>query len=172
MKATTWLIVVILFVNACKRNSQSRAYDQDGVNENLTKMNRAIVENESKEIDEFILRHSFQTFMTGTGLRYQVYIHGQGNNPSIKDEVEINYRVFLLNGALCYSTDSTGPVKFRLGSGEQLRGLEEGIMLMVPGDRAHLIVPSHLAFGMTGDQEKVPPASALYIDVELINVIK
>jgi FKBP-type peptidyl-prolyl cis-trans isomerase len=90
----------------------------------------------------------------------------------LKDEAEIKYRVFLLDGTLCYSSDSAGPVKLRLGVGEQVSGLEEGLMLMVPGDKAHLILPAHLGYGMAGDQVKIPPASALYFDVELVNVTK
>jgi FKBP-type peptidyl-prolyl cis-trans isomerase len=142
------------------------------MDENLRKMNREIVEKESKEVDEFISRHSLEPILTGTGLRYQIYVHGKGRKPSLRDVVEINYKVFLLDGTLCYSTDSSGPVKIHLGIGEQVKGLEEGIMSMVAGDRAHLVVPAHLAYGMTGDRIKIPPSSALYFDVELIQIIK
>ena len=43
---------------------------------------------------------------------------------------------------------------------------------MIPGDKARLILPAHLAYGMGGDQSKIPPASALFYDVELISVSK
>lgn len=166
------LLVIVLLSSSCKNNSTDKKIDQSEINEKLTKMNRIMVENESKKIDDFITAHSFQTSMTGTGLRYQIYKHGKGERPAIHTVVEIKYKVFLLDGTLCYSNDSTGPVKIRLGVGEQVRGLEEGIMLMMSGDKAYLILPSHLGYGMTGDQSKIPPASALFYDVELLNVIK
>lgn len=172
MKLYLKYFLFILITYGCKNNSSDKKIDQAEINERLTKMNRTIVENESKKIEDFIKAHSFQTQMTGTGLRYQIYKHGSGEKPVIHSTVEIKYKVFLLNGKLCYSSDSSGAVKIRLGVGEQVRGLEEGIMLMVPGDHAHLILPSHLGFGMTGDQAKIPPGSALYFDVEFLNIIK
>ena len=172
MKFFLGLILIILNSTSCKNNSSDTKIDQAEINENLTKMNRIIVENESKRIDDFIKSHSFQTSMTGTGLRYEVYKHGKGEGPGIRSEVEIIYKVFLLDGTLCYSNDSANPSKIRLGVGEQVRGLEEGIMLMIPGDNAHLILPSHLGYGMTGDHLKIPPGSALFFDVELLNVNK
>ena len=172
MKLYLKYFFIILIAIGCKNNSADKKIDQAEINEKLTKMNRIIVENESKKIEDFIKSHSFQTQMTGTGLRYQIYKHGSGEKPGIRSQVEINYKVFLLDGKLCYSSDSTGAVKIRLGVGEQVRGLEEGIMLMVPGDNAHLILPSHLGFGMTGDQAKIPPGSALYFNVELLKITK
>jgi FKBP-type peptidyl-prolyl cis-trans isomerase len=172
MKVIPKVFIVCLLFISCTGHSQKNVVDQNEIDENLRKMNRDIVEKESKEVDEFISRHSFETTMTGTGLRYQIYFHGKGRKASLRDDVEINYKVYLLDGTLCYSTDSSGPVKIHLGIGEQVRGLEEGIMLMVPGDRAHLVIPAHLAYGMTGDKLKIPPASALYFDVELIQIIK
>ena len=166
------LLFIVLLSESCKNNSADKNINQAEINEKLTKMNRFIVENESKKIDDFIAVHSFHTSMTGTGLRYQIYKQGKGEKPGIRSEVEISYKLFLLDGKLCYTSDSKRPVKIRLGIGEQVRGLEEGIMLMAAGDKANLVLPSHLGYGTTGDQLKIPPGSALYFDVELINVIK
>jgi FKBP-type peptidyl-prolyl cis-trans isomerase len=140
------------------------------VNEQLTQMNRKRVEIESREINEFIARHHFNMRQTGTGLRFQIYERGKGVHPATRDEVKIRYKVFLLDGTFCYSTDSLGPVRFTIGINEQVRGLEEGLFLMVPGDKARLIVPAHLGYGMTGDGMHIPPESALYYDVELISI--
>ena len=84
------------------------------------------------------------------------------------DEVQIVCKVFLLDVTLCYETDTTNPVAFKLGEGMQIRGLEEGIMTMIPGESARLIIPNHLAYGLRGDGEKIPPGAALFIDVKLL----
>ncbi len=163
-------IAFLLF--ACKSNSQDKKNEKSGLNEQLTNMNRMMVENESKRIDDFIAAHNFKTVKTGTGLRYEIYKKGTGKKPENHSEVEIKFKVYLLNGTLCYSSDSLGTAKFTLGYDEQVRGLEEGLMLMVPGDKAHLIVPAHLAYGLSGDRNKITPGKALYYDVELIKIIK
>ena len=172
MKFSLSFLFIALILTSCKNNSMEAKIDPTEINEKLTKMNRVFVENETKKINDFIMAHLFQTNMTGTGLRYQIYKNGNGEKPDIHSDVEISYKVYLLNGTLCYSSDSVLPTKIRLGVGEQVRGLEEGIMLMATGDKAHLILPSHLGYGMAGDQTKIPPGSALYFDVELFKIIK
>jgi FKBP-type peptidyl-prolyl cis-trans isomerase FkpA len=172
MKLLSYFILSFILASSCKNNKTKEKTDQAEINERLTNMNKYIVQKESKRIDEFIAAHGFNTQRTGTGLRYEVYSHGSGEHPGMRSVVEIKYKVFLLDGTLCYTTDSLGMEKLRLGIGDQVRGLEEGVMLMVPGDKARLILPAHLGYGMAGDQNKIPPASALFYDVELIAIVK
>lgn len=135
--------------------------------------NKRLVKEESEQIDEFNLRHHFIMKMTGTGLRYNIYSHGKGSiSPVMHDEVQISYRLFFLDGTLCTQTDSLHPLTFRLGEGVETRGLEEGLMMMKEGDKARLVVPAHLAFGLTGDGNKIPPASTLFYDVQLLKLKK
>jgi FKBP-type peptidyl-prolyl cis-trans isomerase len=161
---------MIFIFFSCKNTHEEKKINEAELNEKLLQINQKLVRNESKEIDKFISSHAYQTQMTGTGLRYEIYKHGEGKHPSYQDEVLINYKIYLLNDSLCYSSDTTKPVKFKLGIGEQIRGLEEGLMLMVPGDKANLIIPSHLAFGNSGDNSAIPPLSPILINVELIKV--
>ena len=49
-------------------------------------------------------------------------------------------------------------------------GLNEAVKLMSAGDKAKLLLPSHLALGLVGDQDKIPPLAILYIDVELLEI--
>jgi len=78
------------------------------------------------------------------------------------------YRVWLLNGTLCYETDSLHPVTFLPGKGQQPRGLEEGLAMLKEDGRARLVLPAHLAFGTAGDGKKIPGNAALYYDVHLL----
>jgi len=41
-------------------------------------------------------------------------------------------------------------------------------MTMIPGESARLIIPNHLAYGLSGDGDKIPPGAALFIDVKLL----
>lgn len=172
MKVIFIFLITGLISFSCKNNVADKRIDQSEINEKFMLMNRKLIENESKKINDFIKARSFNTTLTGTGLRYQIYKHGNGEKPGVFSDVEIIYKVFLLDGTLCYSSDSSSPTKIRLGVGEQVRGLEEGILLMLPGDKARLILPSHLAYGMSGDQGKIPPGSALFYEVELLKTLK
>lgn len=168
------LIVSILFFSCRNYTDRTDPAELQALEtEQSTEANKRLVKEESEQIDAFNLRHHFIMEMTGTGLRYDIYVHGKGSmTPAIHDEVMINYRLFFLDGTLCTKTDSLHPLTFRLGEGVETRGLEEGLMLMKEGDKARLVVPAHLAYGLTGDGNKIPPASTLFYDVELLKLTK
>jgi len=39
------------------------------------------------------------------------------------------------------------------------------------GDKAKLIIPSHLAFGLAGDMDQIPPLSPIVYDIEVLDKI-
>jgi len=67
-----------------------------------------------------------------------------------------------LNGKFCYSSDSTGLKKFKVGQGGVESGLEEMLLMMHKGDTAEMLMPPHLAHGLMGDQKKIPTLAILH----------
>lgn len=47
--------------------------------------------------------------------------------------------------------------------------MDFGVIQMSIGERAHLAVPTHLAYGPKGFPGRVPPDTGLVFDIELIN---
>ena len=43
---------------------------------------------------------------------------------------------------------------------------------MKEGDKAKLILPSHLAYGLIGDQNKIPQKATIIYDIELLELIE
>ncbi|MCX6292622.1 MAG: FKBP-type peptidyl-prolyl cis-trans isomerase [Bacteroidetes bacterium] len=163
-------ITGMLLSASCLQQHQQQQVSDDSLKEHLVNVNKIMVEDESKKIDEFISRHQWKMTVSGTGLRYQVYEEGKGRHPSGKKQVSISYSVYLLDGTLCYAADEKKPLDFILGQGEQTHGLEEGVLLMKEGGKARLVVPAHLGFGRLGDDHKIPGNSPLYYDVKLLHV--
>jgi FKBP-type peptidyl-prolyl cis-trans isomerase FkpA len=163
-------LLLYLFLFSCHSNSGEKKLTDEEIRERMTNVNKILVRDESKDIEEFISKHQWKMDATGTGLRYQVYEKGNGKQPVIKDTVAIAYNVYLLDGTLSYTIEETKPFRFILGRGEQPKGLEEGLQLMHEGDKARMVIPSHLAYGMQGDENKIPAGSALYYDVKLLTV--
>jgi FKBP-type peptidyl-prolyl cis-trans isomerase FkpA len=140
------------------------------MDDSLLNFNRQVVKEESQAIADFILRYHWKMTTTQTGLRWMIYKKGKGNPARKGDIVSILYNVHLLNGDLIFSTDPLNPFKFEIGKRKVPIGLEEGVMLMKTGDKAKLIVPSHLAFGLIGDLDKVPERAILVYDVEICQI--
>lgn len=137
---------------------------------NLENVNKSLVEKENQDIEDYISRYGWKMTKTGTGLRYLIYKNGKGIKPKEKDKVLIKFIVKLINGVECYNSDKDGLKLVELGKAEVESGLEEGLMLMKTGDKAILILPSHLAYGLLGDEERIPKRATLIYDVELMEV--
>lgn len=113
-------------------------------------------------------RKSWKVTETGSGLRYFIYEHGTGAYAQSDLLAEVKFKIYLLDGTLCYKTDSLETETFKIDRSEIETGVQEGIKLMRVGDKAKLIIPSHLGHGLSGDFEKIPPLTTLIVDLELV----
>lgn len=165
------IILVIIAWAGC--NPENRSTDPANpveVKESIIKENREFVKEEDERIDKYIKRHKLDMIKTSTGLRYQVYKKGEGEQAKTGQWARVNYTVKLLDGTEVYSTGEKGPESFLIGQDNVESGLHEGITYMHVGDKARFILPSHLAHGLTGDQDKIPPRSTIIYDVELLSL--
>lgn len=139
------------------------------MNDSLESLNRYLLKQESKIIDDYIVRHDLDVVKTGTGLRYQ--IHNQGDGVLIKegDVVTLEYEIALLNGRLIYSSEDDGYKTFLVGRGGVESGLEEAILKLCNNSIATLILPAHLAHGLVGDGNRVPPRAVLVYKLKVID---
>ena len=62
-------------------------------------------------------------------------------------------------------------LSFILGQSNQPSGLQEGLLLMHEGEKAIMIIPSYLAYGVTGDGVCIPGSSSILYTVKLEKVV-
>ena len=62
------------------------------------------------------------------------------------------------------------PFKFQLGVGQVIKGWDEGLLGVCPGERRKLTIPSHLGYGDIGAGELIPPKSTLIFEVECLAI--
>ena len=106
---------------------------------------------------------------TPSGMKYITYREMNGKKPLAGDWVTIQMVYKQDNDSVLFDSRTLGkPLRFELPKSKFEGSFEEGLMLMNEGSRARFVIPNHLAYGLTGDQEKIPPASALYYDVHFI----
>jgi FKBP-type peptidyl-prolyl cis-trans isomerase len=161
------IILPLVLISSCReRSSGERPVSAAEVKDPLILANQEAVRFEQQQIDDFIARYRWQMESTPTGIRYMFVNRGEGAQAEKGRVVELEYVLTLLNGDTVYTSREKGPMKFRVGQGQVVSGLEEAILFMRVGDRAKFIIPSHLAFGLIGDQDKIKHKATLVYDLK------
>lgn len=140
------------------------------VQESLIQANQQLNRLESEAIDLYVSRKGLKMTKTGSGLRYMIEEKGTGEIAKPGMTATVNFKLSLLNGKVCYNSDSTGTEQFVIDQDEVESGLHEGIKMMHVGGKAKFILPSHLAHGLAGDHNCVPARSPIIYDVQLLNL--
>jgi FKBP-type peptidyl-prolyl cis-trans isomerase len=143
--------------------------------ESSIEVHRRFIEEEKKSIQEYISDRNLDLERNGTGIYYQI-----GTDTSISknikvnsgDDVKYHYKISLLNGNQLYSSAADKPAILRIDKEDAEIGLHDALKLMSLGDKGLFILPSHRAFGVSGDQNKVPPFTALVYDLEIVDIQK
>lgn len=167
---TILLYIIVSLFTGCRNDSQQKPVDPAVFKEPLIKANQDAMLEEKEQIDDFIRRRQWQMNETSTGLRYMITKHGIGAAARAGKTVKLDYSVTLLTGDTVYTGGHDGPIIFEVGKGQVITGLEEAILLLRVGDRAKFIIPSHLAYGLIGDQRKINHKASLVYDLEFISM--
>ncbi|MBN8702957.1 MAG: FKBP-type peptidyl-prolyl cis-trans isomerase [Bacteroidetes bacterium] len=164
-------ITLFLFVLlSCNNNKGRKNVSESTLKEPLIDANKKMVKQESDEIDQYVKLQGWKMRTSGSGLRYMIY--DTTNKPFAQNGqmAKVKYKISLLDGTVCYSSEKNGFKEFLIGQDHVESGLHEGIRYMKEGEKALFVMPSHLAHGLSGDNDKVPPRSSLVFDIELISL--
>jgi len=112
-----------------------------------------------------------ETVTTKSGLQYIMVKEGSGVQPESGKQVFVHYTGYLNDGSIFDSSVERGqPLPFTLGTGQVIKGWDEGVALLKVGGKARLIIPYGLAYGEKGYPGLIPPNATLTFDVELVDV--
>ncbi|MDR4989165.1 MAG: FKBP-type peptidyl-prolyl cis-trans isomerase [Bacteroidales bacterium] len=129
-----------------------------------------VVEANMVELPEPFVIEEQDTIFTETGLQIIIVEEGTGELPVQGSVLIVHYTGYLSNGVLFDSSvQRETPFRFMLGTGQVLRGWDEGFTMLRKGSRARLIIPPHLAYGERGTGP-IPPGETLLFDVELLDI--
>jgi peptidylprolyl isomerase len=108
---------------------------------------------------------------TPSGLQYEDIKVGDGAQPQAGQTVIVHYTGTLTDGTKFDSSRDRGqPFSFRLGTGEVIKGWDEGLSTMKVGGQRKLTIPPDLGYGSRGAGGVIPPNATLVFDVELLDV--
>ena len=110
-------------------------------------------------------------YTSSTGLRFRDLSKGNGQRPRVGQTVVVHYTGWLLNGQKFDSSLDRGqPFEFVLGTGQVIKGWDEGVKGMNIGGKRRLTVPPQLGYGRQGFGNSIPPNATLVFEVELLGV--
>ena len=170
--ALFFFLFIALFAG-CKNDQKKKPTRQltiEDIKNPSMNTGQMMVKKETDDIDSYIKRHGYEMQKTGTGLRYMIYKKGTGEKAEKGKVAKISYKISLLDGTECYSSEKEGPTEFLIGQDQIESGLHEGVQYLHVGDKAIIILPSYLAHGLLGDRKKIPPRSSVVYDIELLSL--
>lgn len=107
-----------------------------------------------------------------SGLQYKIVHSGPegGPHPKLADEVKVHYEGTLIDGTVFDSTLSSGqPAVLELAG--LVKGWQEALPLMRPGDEWILYIPPKLGYGERGAGGVIPPNATLIFRMQLLGVL-
>ena len=170
------LMICLLGFMSCECSS-SKGTESPQARPSATDVNiqaqRDFLTKERESIEAYLKDRKLEMNRTGTGLYYQILEDSESSvKVETEDVVEFEYDIFLMNGTLLYSSMESGAQSLKIDKEDAELGLHESLKLLGLGDKGRFILPSHLAFGVGGDQDRVPPKTPLVYELKVINVNK
>ncbi|KAF5193427.1 Peptidyl-prolyl cis-trans isomerase [Thalictrum thalictroides] len=87
------------------------------------------------------------------------------------DRIKVHYRGKLTDGTVFDSSFERGdPIEFELGSGQVIKGWDQGLLGMCVGEKRKLKIPAKLGYGEQGSPPTIPGGATLIFDTELVAV--
>ena len=172
------IFIVVSFSSllSCKNNKENfQDNDLLGVfdKESSIKMNKTWLLDEVFKIDQYCERQGWDMLSSESGLRYKI-LNKSNTGVKIKEgsEVVLSYDIRLMDSfqTKCYSSDSNGLAKFIVQHSTIESGIHEVVTYLEKYDSALVILPHHIAHGISGDSKLIPPLSTVLYFIKVVDV--
>ncbi len=105
-----------------------------------------------------------------SGIQYKVITKGQGESPTLKDKVKVEYKGSLMNGEVFDESQKGKPIALALRN--TIKGWQQVMPKMKAGGVWEIYIPPALAYGSRGIPGKIGPNEVLIFKVNLVGVEK
>lgn len=153
-----------------KDNKQEVNINKEALKNQFVEANKLLATKEIDDMDNYARQHKMNFVNTDLGLRYFVYEPSdKGDSIKDKSQITMDFTVSLLDGTECYSSAEKGPKTFIVGMEDIESGIHKGVKFLKKGDKAIILIPSHLAHGLLGDMDKIPPQTPIVYNIQIHN---
>jgi FKBP-type peptidyl-prolyl cis-trans isomerase FkpA len=156
-KIYLFTVITIVLFSACSK---------DKVNFDAAKQ----LQKEITLIEAYLADHSLTATKTASGLHYIITKEGTGNtHPTTMSTITVYYKGSLLDGTVFDQTKAgipTDPIPLN----KFIDGWKEAIPLLKKEGKGLFFIPSHLAYGVRGNERgSIPSNAVLIFNVELVS---
>ncbi|MDR1983301.1 MAG: FKBP-type peptidyl-prolyl cis-trans isomerase [Prevotellaceae bacterium] len=177
------ILFALIVFTGCKNNDTNNNFKPKvavNIRENIEKVNKILSEKDNDRIESFLRRHNLQATFDDTGFWIVEIEKGNGTKIQNGSLVALKCTINLLDGTHCYTYNEDNPLIFVLSKSNELSetsnaqnvisGLHSALVLIENQSRAVLVFPPHLAHGVIGDGNNIPPRSILVYDIKVLDV--
>jgi len=162
----TLILILPLLIQGCEKKDNSQE----------------LKDQEMRLLQQYLVDNNVTQEPTASGLYYIENEEGTGHSPKLEFFIDIEYTTQLIDGTVIGTSNEAlakekdlyressfyGPIRLFVGY-TGVPGLDEGIVMMLEGGKADLIMPSDIN-GMGGNSSSLSPAYSTHIyNIELIN---
>jgi gliding motility-associated peptidyl-prolyl isomerase len=144
-----------------------------GMSESV-RYNKSLNKTEESAFDLYIKNDSSHTYIASpNGFWYKYNIKVEGDYlPQVGDKVFFEFEVSNIDNSSIYKKEELGRQEYFVDEQEIVEGLRHGLKLMNVGDNITFLFPSHIAYGFTGDDNKIGINQPLIYTVQLNKINK
>ncbi len=135
--------------------------------------NRELLASQEKHIASMIAADSTREYFStdfGAWYIYQQQVPTPGYLPEENDLVTMTYNILSLQNDTLYTQEEIGTIEYLVDREELFPGLRMGVKLLQKGETATFLLPSHLAFGYHGDNNRIGHNVPLKSTVTIIDI--
>lgn len=163
------IIILAFFLISCSKNSQAHP----PVGGLLSQKDLEISKNRSRDLNQ-LERSQIKSWIDGQSQTYYPVAMGYWISKNVSDRsqnpigtpVNFEYDIYDFDEVKIYS-ESVGKKDVQIGKFEDLKAVENAVRYLKYGEQVTLLVPSGLAYGTYGDNEKILNDVPLIIKIKM-----
>ncbi len=157
-----FILLFILLTSCVKQAPQlpaNKGTQFDSTAMALVQVNERLIEAEDSLLNEYVSKLDSNFVKHKTGFWYKLNHQTTGTKPTADENCIVNYSVYTLGGDFLLNKDE----KIIIGKKQIITGVEEALLMMHHGEKATLIVPWYLAYGVKGNLKEVGPYTSIVL---------
>jgi len=161
-------VFCLMLLAGCTNGQSNGGVSQTEVDQQkLIESNREFLKKERAQIERFIKANGFVMKQTGSGLYYMFLTEPTDTNQQVKDgdRVQYDFKISLLDGTYVNGSAESGQRTLKLGKQQAEIGLHEVFLLSYTDCPMLIILPSHLAHGISQNEDDIPPRATLIYEI-------